>query len=386
MPGLTAGGGLAGAIAGTGTTPTFSASNALTTQSMAQISNSTGVFKTGGGAIPLFGSSTNSSGLFGKLFSAQGLAALAPIGAMALGATGGAAGQAGGLLMGLLLSGKLGSLIQPLTLGTGLAGTIGASALVGGGIGGLLGFGIGSQHGGLLGSLAGAGSGALAGLVVGGPIGALVGGVIGLLGGIFGGVFGSGKRKRQAQDYAASTVIPDIKQITSQFDTFQLDSSSAMQQLEALRTSAQQQLAALKSQGKDVFNQTVGPAIDDAEKHVQGTETERERRAAIIFGAPQFHDGGVVDVMRASIRRQPNEMLAWLKHGERVMNPAASARHGRTLDAMNAGQNVGGSIVNHYHNYEIKALDAKSFDHWARNGGAQMMTRALDRYLTQEGN
>ncbi|HKV94880.1 MAG TPA: hypothetical protein VJW20_20210 [Candidatus Angelobacter sp.] len=361
LPGTVAGGGLAGAIAGTGSTPTFSASNALTTQSMAQISNSTGVFKTGGGAIPLFGSSTNSGG-FGSLFGARGLAAAAPLAMMLLGGAGGKVGQIGGLLGGLAM----------LT----------SSSLLAGAGGGLLGFGIGSQHGGLLGSLAGAGSGALTGFMVGGPIGALVGGVIGLLGGIFGGIFGGGKRKRQAQQYAADTVIPDIKQITSQFDTFQLDSSSAMQQLEALRTSAQQQLNALKSQGKDVFNKTVGPAIDDAEKHVQGTETERERRAAIIFGAPQFHDGGVVDVMRASIRRQPNEMLAWLKHGERVMNPGASAKHGRTLDAMNAGQSVGG---NHYH-FHLNAMDAKSFDQWARQGGAQMMTRALNRYLTQEGN
>jgi hypothetical protein len=31
-------------------------------------------------------------------------------------------------------------------------------------------------------------------------------------------------------------------------------------------------------------------------------------------------------------------------------------------------------------------MDAKSFDGWAKNGGAKMMSRALTRYWDVEGN
>jgi hypothetical protein len=213
-----------------------------------------------------------------------------------------------------------------------LLGSLGGAA-----VGGLVGFGIGSNHGGLLGSLAGAGSGALTGLLVGGPIGALVGGIVGLLGGIFGGIFGGSKRKKQANSLADNTIIPDITQIITGFDGFQVDQSSAIQQLEQLRTDSQKQLSALQSQGKDVFSQKVGPAIDSAEKHIRDTQSERDRRSAIEFGPPQFETGGLFRTMRG------NAGLAVLHDGEIVMNAPASRKNERALNAMNRGETVGGS-------------------------------------------
>ncbi|MFL6313723.1 MAG: hypothetical protein ACJ71W_16625 [Terriglobales bacterium] len=329
------GSGLSSAIAGTsastgGGLP--SASNALTTATM-----SDALGNVGGGASAVSGSASKAGGL-SSLFSLKSLAALAPLGAMALGAAGGKVGSIGGMIMGLLLTGKLGSLIQPFTLGAGLAGTAAVSALVGAATGGLIGFGVGQQHGGVLGSLAGAGSGALAGLMVGGPIGALVGGIVGLLGGIFGGIFGGSKRKKQANALADNTLLPDITQISTGFDGFQIDSSSAIQQLEQLRTDSQKQLSALQSQGKDVFNQKVNPAIDAAETHIRGTQAERDRRSAQVFGPPQFDTGGMF-VMRGG-----NAGLAVLHDGEAVVNRTGTKKNLNAIAAMNAGKTVGGGF------------------------------------------
>jgi hypothetical protein len=269
------------------------------------------------------------------------------------GALGGKTGQAGALLMGLLLSGKLGGVVSSLYGGLGLAG---AGSLVGGVTGGLVGFGVGQNSGGLLGSLAGAGSGALSGFLVGGPIGAIVGGIIGLLGGIFGGIFGGSQRKKQANDYATNTVIPDITQIVQGFDGFSIDSSSAIQQLEQLRTDSQKQLATLKSQGSDVFSQTVGPAIDAAEKHINDTESQRNTRSSAVFGPPQFDTGGMFSMMRGG-----NAGLAVLHDGEFVMNPSATKKNLPALASMNAGGSAGMSVgALHIHPQTLNSAYVKS--------------------------
>jgi hypothetical protein len=215
----------------------------------------------------------------------------------------------------------------------------------------LIGFGVGQGHGGLLGSLAGAGSGALSGFLVGGPVGALVGGIIGLLGGIFGGIFGGSKRKKQANALADNTLLPDITQISTGFDSFQIDSSSAIQQLEQLRTDSQKQLSALQSQGKDVFNLKVAPNIDLAEQHIRDTQAERDRRSAQQFGPPQFDTGGMF-VMRGG-----NAGNAKLHDGEIVINPVASKKNLNTLAAINAGKNVAGITIHGGLNITAKKLD-----------------------------
>jgi hypothetical protein len=333
--------GLTGAIAGTSATSGSgllpSASNALTTSTMADALGG-GVGGVGAGASAVTGGASKAGGL-SSFFSAGNLTSLAGLGLGAVGsAFGGKTGQTGALLMGLLMSGKLAPVLSSLYGSIGLAAT---GALVGGLTGGLIGFGIGKNSGGLVGSLAGAGSGALTGFLVGGPIGALVGGIIGLLGGIFGGIFGGAQRKKQANALADNTLLPDIAQIVTGFDGFQVDNSSAIQQLEQLRTDSQKQLSALKSQGKDVFNQKVNPAIDAAESHIRDTQGERDRRSAQIFGPPQFDTGGMFSVMRGG-----NAGLAVLHDGEFVINPKATKKNLPALQSMNAGGSGGHSIGN----------------------------------------
>jgi hypothetical protein len=331
--------GLSSAIAGTSATASGgllpSASNALTTSTMADALG--GIGGAGAGASAVAGGARKAGG-FAGFFSAGNLTSLAGLGLGMVGsAFGGKAGQSGALLMGLLMSGKLAPVLSSLFGSIGLGAT---GAIAGGAVGGLLGFGIGQNTNAFLGALAGGGSGALTGFLVGGPVGAAVGGIIGLLSGIFGGIFGGSKRKKQANALADNTLLPDITQISTGFDGFQIDSSSAIQQLEQLRTDAQKQLSALKSQGKDVFNSKVNPAIDAAEAHIRNTQAERDRRSAQVFGPPQFDTGGMFSVMRGG-----NAGLAVLHDGEFVINPTATKKNVDTLQRINAGGSAGGFHV-----------------------------------------
>jgi hypothetical protein len=341
------GSGLTSAIAGSsaatgGLLP--SASNALTTSTL---TDALGGITAGASSVA--GSSARSSS-FAAGSPLVGLAALAP---GIVGNFGGKAGQIGGLLSMLAI--------------------LGNSQILAGLSGGLIGFGVGESHGGFLGSLAGAGSGALTGFLAAGPIGALIGGVVGLLGGIFGGIFGGNKRKKQANALADNTLLPDITQISTGFDGFQIDSSSAIQQLEQLRTDSQKQLSALQSQGKDVFNKKVDPAIDAAEAHIRSTQAERDRRSAQVFGPPQFDTGGV---FRASGGRG----TAILEDGETVIKPGPSRSNKELLATINAGGKV--RSTSHI-TLVVNAIDARSFDDWAKRGGAEMLQRALDRHATE---
>jgi hypothetical protein len=364
LPGFPAGNGLAGATAGISATPgssgLFSASNALTSQTFADMSTKS-----------VTGTSTLSGTVSGgnSLFSAKGLlGGLGPLALMLAGSKGGKVGMAGGMLGGLLFSGQLAPLVSFLYGTIGMAGT---AALLGGGIGGALGFGLGQNFGKGIGILSGAGTGALAGFMIGGPVGALLGGLIGALGGLFGGIFGGSKRKKQANSLADNTILPDITQITQGFDSFQVDSSAAIQQLEQLRSDAEKQLKALKGEGTSVLNSRVEPAINDAEKHIRDTQGERDRRSATVFGPPQFDTGGMFSLMRG------NAGLAVLHDGEFVMTPQATKKNLPKLQAMNEGQNGGsGAQVNLY----IQAMDSKSFDAWSRSGGIDMIIAAIDRW------
>jgi hypothetical protein len=349
----------------------------------------TAISALGGGQGP--GAITVGSGGGGGLFGAagktqSGIAAVLGLAAMLGGSKLGVSGQIGGTALGLLLTGKLGGLgsalygsLQGLGLSTTAIGAI-SGAIFGGGIGGTLGFGVGSQFGKVPGALSGAGSGALTGFIVGGPLGAAIGGLIGLLGGLFGGFFGDSKRKKQANAYFDSQVGPAITKIEDDFKGFSIDYSSAIGELESLRTQSQSQLKALKGQGNDVFNKKVSPAIDAAEAVVNQYETERLRRSGLVFGPPQFHDGGYVNALQSYQR--PGELMALLKHGEFVMNPRATSSIGvDRLHAMNSGAGIGGMNLGGIHLYP-QTLDRayvnspmglekdllQKFNQWRREG------------------
>jgi hypothetical protein len=190
-------------------------------------------------------------------------------------------------------------------------------------------------------------------------VGAIVGGIIGLLGGIFGGIFGGSKRKKQANALADNTLLPDITQISTGFDGFQIDSSSAIQQLEQLRSDSQKQLSSLQSQGKDVFSKKVSPAIDAAEAHIRDTQAERDRRSSLQFGPPQFETGGMF------LTRGGNTGLAMLHDGEAVINRTGTKKNLNAIAAMNAGKTVGGNHIEvhiHPHTFDRAYVQSPQFE------------------------
>lgn len=292
------------------------------------------------------------------------------------GLAGGPIGQVGGAFAGLLLS----AVLQPTgpiagllaNLGFGIGGPL--ATLAGPIAGGLLGFGIGAAHGGLLGGLSGAGAGAGIGFLFGGPVGAAIGAIAGLLGGIFGGIFGGAKRKKQANSLADNTLLPDIKKIMDEYKSFQLTGAAANQQLDQLETQAKTELGKLKGEGRSVLDKKVEPTIADARKQIAGFETERNRRSGLVFGPPQFHEGGIVNATVQRWNARPNELLAVLKDQEFVVNPQATSKNLKTLQRINAGETITGDIGDvHMHFYE------RVDEVYMRNKGMQVIMDTLRR-------
>jgi hypothetical protein len=362
---------------------TGASANPLSTASLASMAGS----QIGGTlAKPTLGSAL---GGLKSMFSLQSLPALGAMALMMGGKLGGMPGQIGGMLSALSImaamnpGGIASTMLGHLGLMSGLAGTLFAA------IGpGLMGFGLGQNFGPLGGALVGggvgAGMGALIGLA-GGPIGALVGAIVGLIGGLFGGLFGGSKRKKQANKYFDEQIAPAIKQIEDGFKNFQLDFTGANSQLEQLRTQAQEQLRKVKGEGKSVFKNRVSPAIDQAEKDIEGIENERQRRAGLVFGPPQFHDGGFVNAAFSPWITKPGEMLSLLKHGEFVVAPQPTAQNRGLLEHINAGGAVGTLPSMHTPpiTIQIHAIDAQDVDRWMRRGGAAAIVRGINRHVKE---
>lgn len=333
------------------------------------------------GAI-VAGSSTGSSGrggLRGFIGANRGaLAGLLPMLAMAGGQKiGGTAGMLGAAVSSLGVLGAMNpALLGPLAM-------IPPAIFAGIG-GGLLGFGVGMQHGKVAGSVTGAAAGlgtaglmSLLGLSLG-PVGWIAAGVIGLLGGLFGGIFGGRKRKRQAQKLSREFGT-EIQRVIDSYRGFQTDYASALQALEQMRTDAWEQMRKLKGEGKKEFSRTLEPKFADARRQIEMIEAERQRRAGLLFGLPQFHSGGFVSGQMAGFRMRNGDIVARLREGEFVATPEATARNRGALEAMNNGGKLGGETHVHIH-----AVDAQSFEGWLKRGGMATIERVV-RQRRQEG-
>jgi hypothetical protein len=367
--------------AGVGALGGSSAAGVLSTQSLSNALGTTAI-STGSQALaaPKLG-----AGL-GSLFSMNTLTSLLPMAAMLGGGMlGGGIGQVGGMVTALSLMAAL----NPTGAAAGLLGHLGLGSAFGLGAlgavsGGLLGFGVGQNFGMAAGAGVGVGTALGLGLLFGlGPVGLAIGALVGLLGGVFGGLFGGSKRRKEANNYFSQQIDPAVKKIVSDYDSFQLDYASASGQLTQLETQAKDQLGKLKGEGSDVFKNKVEPDITAALAQIGNDEKERTRRAGLVFGPPQFHDGGYVQASTMSAyTTKPNELLALIKHGEFVVNPTATAKNLNTLQAINAGGQVsqGGPVQ-----IIIKALDSQDVDAWLRKGGARMISGGLNRYWNKEG-
>jgi len=256
------------------------------------------------------------------------------------------------------------------------AGPISGSMLATLGIG-LLSLSVGK--GGVLGALGGAAGGALLGFSIRGPIGALIGGIAGLIGGL---LHSSTKKARLEIE---ANIKSQAASIEDGYNLFQIDWVSSRSQLETLR---QQGVDALKQAGvKDIDRSRVGHVdqwIDKAEKEIDVTQAERNRRAAIAFGPAQFRMGGLVGAAAgggipdwfagtAMHFADGGAVPAILHEGEYVMRPEAVSWLGRgNLDRMNSGGG-GGVVIN------INTLDKRSFEDYMRAGGTDVVLKELVR-------
>ncbi|MGC1486149.1 MAG: hypothetical protein WA789_20350, partial [Candidatus Acidiferrum sp.] len=306
--------------------------------------------------------------------------------------SGSSTGAKPGGLLGLLSGGNLGSLLS-------LGAVVGGGALLGSNNtilktlgGGLTGAGIGAIAGPLLTAIAE--TPLLGGLSIGlansliaiapflGPIGAAIGILIPLLSRLFGPHTGDTARIQVMEPLLAS-----IKTITDSYDVFQTDYNTGISELETLRTNS---LAALKKIGG---NQVKGNSaatnqrIDAAEQHLQDTEAERQRRAQINFGPPQFHEGGLVRGGLAAIYGRPEfhgggEVNANLLIGEGVVNRRAMGVLGESgLNSLNAGGRIGDT---HNHFYSINAIEPSSFAAFLSKSGMVEIAKAWRR-ASREG-
>jgi hypothetical protein len=314
------------------------------------------------------------------LLSAASLQKLGPaaiLGTLMLASKGGnSAIAAGGLIAAL----GLGALYGPSTALTAAAAPF--APFLGPLAGGLIGFGVGTQHGPVAGALSGAGSGALTGFLAAGPIGGLIGGIVGGLVGLFSGIFGGGPSKHsQADKYINANILPAIQQELTNFEGFSTDYATAINDLDQLKSQSYTQM---KQQfGTDATNDEwskyVVPAVQQAEDRINADQAERNRRGTLVFGAPQFAEGGLFTSSAAA-------GLAILHDGETVMTRAATQMYGPLLNSLNASARSGtlarggGDIHIHIH-----TTDAKSFDGYLRSGGAKIVASNLRR-LAMEGH
>jgi hypothetical protein len=299
-------------------------------------------------------------------------------------------GPGSGLFGAMGLSSGKGAGTPGLTLpaGAGPAGSLFGGGLPGiaggGGLLGMLGIGLlaaSFRRGGVLGGLGGALGGALLGGTYGGPIGGIIGGILGFILGIF------GKSTKKARLAIEADIKRKAATIEDAFNLFQMDWMSSRDALEQLRQAG---VDALKQAGvKDISRSRVGHVdqwIDKAEKEIDVTQAERNRRGALTFGPAQFRVGGFVGAGAGGAIPSwfagtamhfagGGAVPAILHEGEYVMRPEAVSQIGRgRLDSMNSGRGGGGNII-----INISAMDAKSFEEHMRGGGTSVVVKELIR-------
>ncbi len=216
-----------------------------------------------------------------------------------------------------------------------------------------------------------------------------IGALVGFLAGFF---QHSTKKARLAIE---ANIKAQAQKIEDAYNTFQMDFPTSHDQLEQLRA---QGIDALRQAGvKDISRSRVGHVdqwIDKAEKEIDITQAERNKRGALVFGPAQFRVGGFVGpnlsgpmpswfagtAMRFA---EGGAVPAILHAGEFVMRPEAVSRVGRgNLESMNAGGRGGDT---HVINVNLSAWDGKSVEEWLSAGGMHKIMRAHQRGII-EGN
>ncbi len=221
----------------------------------------------------------------------------------------------------------------------------------------------------VLGGISGAAGGALTGFAIGGPVGAVIGGIIGAISGIFGGILGRRAREKQAWDLVLQKYYPAIHQTLDAYLNYQEDAQSAYKQLSDLEKAAQAELGQLGHSGNAIFAKTIPARVLQAHQQIEKIDKDRTNRGAQIFGAPEFHTGGLF-----TLGGSGRAGIAVLRDGEYVVNPRATRQNRAQLEAINRGAPAAAAGEFHIH---INAIDVGSFRDWLRKGGAREIRAGL---------
>jgi hypothetical protein len=188
--------------------------------------------------------------------------------------------------------------------------------------------------------------------------------------GLFSGIFGGNPSKHsQADKFINAQVLPMIQQQITAYEGFQTDFASSINSLEQLKQQSYDQMK--QSFGTDAtndeWNKLIVPAISSAEDRIRLDEAERQRRATLQFGAPQFAEGGIF----GGGSLPGGAGIAVLHPMERVMTSRATSMYGNELAMMEASAKAGTALRGgdiHLH-FSINAIDKNSVRNWLRNEG-----------------
>jgi gas vesicle protein len=224
----------------------------------------------------------------------------------------------------------------------------------------------------ILGSLESIAGGAAIGTSILPGIGTAIGAAVGGIAALFGWIFGSGKKKKARQDIS-DQLRQQLQMVDDEYSLHTLDYNTGRSQLEQIR----QQYAQAEAQVGGKESDWVDPWVDQEIQKMNTMEAERQRRAALQFGAAQFRVGGFVSPSLAATGAIPSlpsalhfggggAVPAILHAGEFVFRPEAVQRYGKgRLQAMNDGTG-GGDTHYHFAKGSINALDAQSFVEYMR--------------------
>ena len=303
-----------------------------------------GATAAGGGGI-LGGLLGSLSGLFGR----PGRGGLGPALGLLLALEGGGRGRPG-LAAGLGIGGLLG--------GVALQGAL---AGIAGGVGGLAGAGIG-----LLGFATN-------------PIGlAILGGLAAV--GVISGALARGGKKEKATKIA-NRGFEQMDMVVKAFELRQLSFLSAADSMSRLWD---EMVGGWQQIGGSVGSRSIAtqrPFFDEKLRFIEMIQGERNRRQDLIdrLPVPEFALGGFVSGAGQS------PILAALHAGEFVMSRQAVEEIGRPrLDEMNRGGGAGGDTFD----VSIHAVDAASFEAWARREAPTMqrvVVAAVKRDVKERG-
>jgi hypothetical protein len=248
------------------------------------------------------------------------------------------------------------------------------------------------------GTMKGMATDASIGFMIGGPLGAIIGAAVGLVAGVVGGMMGEGGRLA-ARDYYKKSLFPEIEK--ERHGDGSTDFQSA---ISAVNKTAADGLDYMRLHWGRSSAEWVNDNYLRKEQMLAVGQIEARAKGgsyAVGMSAKQFHEGGEITGF-GSFGTGGDEGFFHGQLGETVMSRAASDTHGAVLHAMNAGASAtdvarmylagspagGGShslatAAATNHQWNVQALDAKSFDQFLRGGAARTVVKHVNQFASQ---